>query len=282
MPIITKELRPSFGTPRKWDWGLLQALYVGGMEDHEIFQIPKFRGLSKSFYAKKKSEGRWRELRDQAKAEGTGQICKELSRRLIEAVKTHNEFMLDALKEERDIYNKTADDKGGKFQIERLTLLDKLDLISRRSLGMDDMKPLNETQRNLGILIGLRQNGGPKLKGSQTITIAVTENDTGQQDDSDQEAEKPINGRDITAEVAALIIETRKAQYEEAVDKITEEADLPAAPGLRTPTPFKIKEQVETLVNEKNESEEGQKDLVDVLREGGYDARVISEGTQDK
>lgn len=215
----------------KWDWQLIQALYLGGMEQPDILKLPRFEGLSKSYLAKRVSEGRWKEKRDAAIAEGAGQIALPLQQRMNQAVQIHQAWLLGQLEHERRIFGKRL--KTGNTQTERLESLRRIDDLTRKLLGMDAMKPVNNEQRNLAVIIAM-QNG-------TTAQFSVTMNEG----DGAKE-EKKIEGRDLTAEVQELF---RQSQLNQALDK---EPALPVA--VREIAGPKFKDAEPALVNE-NEGE---------------------------
>jgi hypothetical protein len=228
---------------RIWDWDVIQALYMGGVELSQIVQIPRFKELSLSYLSKRASEQKWRASREAARAEGVGQIAKSLIEKMGQAEQDHQQWLLDKLDNERRLYDKeTASDlRGGKNQMERLKIINQLDETVRRQLGLDERKPLGDQQRNLGILISI-QNGGVPQKG--TVQVAVMQQPNGEV-------------RATTAELeAAKLIQQFKEM--EAPDK-----EGPPPPGIKPISPFKIKGE-EPLVNEKQE-----KDIVDIINESG-------------
>lgn len=262
----------------KYDWQLIKALYIGGMTFADIKQIPKFSTLSQGpFYTRKKRES-WDTIKEQARAEGTGQVYRALVLQLQEAINAHRQFMLDRLAHERFVFEKKTlqMNEGGKHQIARIEVLDKIDIISRRTLGMDKEAPVTKEQKNLQILIAMQ--GGSKQKvlvnesgksstgASQDNTVTVTIRD------SAAPYEDPT--RDIEAEAKAIL---------EGVNDIETtpepEGEIVARPGFHVPKPptFGNKPLVNESANEVGD------DLVDICKEAFPTAHVevISEGTQE-
>lgn len=246
-------------TEAKWDWEVIKALYMGGMSKGDILKIPRYTGLSYSYFSKKISEERWNDLRETARAEGLGEIAKPLITRMAEAESDHQDWLLRTIEEERKIFDKTKDNKGGKEQISRLEAINRIDTMARRQLGLDDRKPLNTDQRNLGILIAVNNNGGPQPKG-QSINVTVI-----------QQPEIPQLPHLTTQDPAIL------QRVREALQEAADEPDAAPVPGLRVLSPFKVKEV--SLVDEKKE--EPKEDLIDILKGAGYEAFEISRGTPE-
>lgn len=235
-----------------WDWELIKALYWGGMELSEIVQVPKFRNLSINYLRKRASEQRWKFNREAARAEGTGQIAVALQERMANAIEIHQDWLLNKMTAERNIFDRTKNEKGGDAQMERLQIIDKIDTVVRRQLGLDDAKPLDDKQRNLGILLHI-QHGGAVIgngKGASAITITVG-------------TALPPEKMAVAKEILTEHIEAKQEGRE---------PNHPPPPGFTVPKPPRFKP--DSLVDEKS----GTEDLVDTLRGAGYDARVISEG----
>jgi hypothetical protein len=82
-----------------WDWEVIKALYLGGMELKDIIQVPRFSKLGLKYLQNRASEEKWRASRDEARAEGTGQIAKGLIAKMAEAEHDHQEWLLETLKD---------------------------------------------------------------------------------------------------------------------------------------------------------------------------------------
>jgi hypothetical protein len=238
-------------TERKWDWDVIEALYLGGMELSQIRAIPRYRELSANFLAKRCSEKRWKDKREAARAEGTGEIARPLIEKMGLAEETHQHWLLDRMAAERNIFDKTATREGGKAQLERLAIIERIDATVRRQLGLDEKKPLSDQQRNLGILIHINGGGGPRKKGEgQTIAIAVQQQPT--------QPAKPAVSPELQAKLEDVF---REIQEEEEAEK--------------APRPFRIKgedQPAQPLVNE------NPPDVIEVLEGAGYRTVVINEG----
>lgn len=236
-----------------WDWEVLKALYMGGMEHRQIVKIPRFQGLSIKYLQNRASAEGWKGSRDEARAEGTGEIARSLISRMAEAEHDHQTWLLDTLKEERDAFDKETVKhlSGGKNQLERLQIIDKIDATVRRQLGLDDRKPLNDAQKNLGILLHMQVNP-PKHKGlpsTLTVSAAIQLNEAGAISESQVQAAK-------------LLEQYRDEEPDPLPDK-------PLPPGIKPLAPFKVKP---ILVNEK--------DIIDIINEPGtgFHAVEISPG----
>jgi hypothetical protein len=237
-----------------WDWEVIKALYLGGMELKDIVQVPRFSKLGLKYLQNRASEEKWRASRDEARAEGTGQIAKGLIAKMAEAEHDHQEWLLETLKEERRAFdNETIKHlQGGKNQLERLKIINQLDETVRRQLGLDQRQPLSDQQRHLGLLISI-QNG--TTGEAQTIKIAALEGPNG--------AVRASRGE---LEAAEILKEYEREKKDEEPKKV-----LP--PGIKPISPFKVKGE-EPLVNEKPEE-----DLIDVInRSGQFHAFEISPG----
>lgn len=245
---------PGKATEKIWDWEVIKALYMGGMETREIVEVPRFRELSLSYLRKRASEQGWKQSREEARAEGTGHIARGLQLKMAEAEEVHQNWLLETLDEERKIFEDTKNKKGGKDQLERLAIISKLDETVRRQLGLDERPAISDQQRNLGILISIQQGGlQPKgLHGQQQIAIAITQGGT------------PVN-----PEVAAILQEHQEKKLEGT------EVKKPLPPGIREISPFAAKGD---LVNEKPK----EPDIIDIINAPGtgFHAFEISKGTE--
>lgn len=238
-----------------WDWEVIKALYMGGMELKQIVQVPRFKELSLSYLGKRASEQKWRASREEARAEGTGQIARSLISKMAQAEEIHQAWLLDTLEEERKCFDKETIKQlsGGKNQLERLKIIDSLDVSARRQLGLDDRKPVSTQQKNLGILISM-QSGGHKS--SMKISVAALNEPNGEVRASRGELE------------AAEIIQSFQAEEQE------EPAPKVLPPGIKPLSPFKVKGGEEPLVNEK--------DIVEVINASGeFTAVEIQPGTDN-
>jgi hypothetical protein len=202
----------------KWDWPVIQALYLGGMALSDIVKIPRYAELSLSYLSKRASIGKWREMREKAQSEGAGLISLPLVERMQDAVNTHQSWLLDQLATERKVFQRRL--KTGKNQTERLESLRRIDDMTRKLLGMDDMKPLTPDKRNLGILIAMQ---------GQNAKVTITNGEVVMQ----QEPEKPATGREVAAEVRHLMKMVEVARQADELDAKEGARELVGAPGIR-------------------------------------------------
>lgn len=232
----TQQVKPG---DRIWDWDVIQALYMGGMELSQIVKIPRFTELSLKYLQNKASREKWKDSRDAARLEGTGEIAQSLITKMGQAEQDHQHWVLDALDEERRIFEKTKTKGGGKDQIMRLEVIERINNNVRKTLGLDDRKPLNDQQKNLGILIHLKSHP-PKAKGlasTTTIAIGIT------------------NGEMTRGQMeAAKIIE----EYQDE----PEEKEKPLPPGIQPLAPFRAKGEGKPLVNENS-------DIIETINQPG-------------
>lgn len=250
---------------RIWDWDVIQALYLGGMELKEIVRVPRFKELSLTYLQKTASEKKWKAAREAARAESTGSIAKPLIAKMGEAEQAHQEWLLNNLERERRLFDQETQKQmgGGKNQLERLKIINSLDEVVRRQLGLDERKPVSDEQRNLGILIQLQSGPGQaSLTNIQVGLLPAPERETLDQREKRLTTEK---AQAVAAEILAQVAEEGQV----------EEPEKPLPPGIKPLSPFAVKE--ETLVNENNDG--GDQDIVDLMNANGYNAVELSGGS---
>lgn len=161
---------PSHSTKPKWDWDLAFALFAGGLDYYQILARPEFRGLGINTLRSKATAGEWTHRRNKLarleQASAVDNAAKALQDRLIEEGQKHQSFVLNELERERVIFQRQP--RTLKDQMERLTILGKLDDIARKTSKLDEVKPANPVAQNFAFLIHLQDN--THLEGREAYT----------------------------------------------------------------------------------------------------------------
>lgn len=218
---------------RIWDWDVLRALYLGGMELKEIVTVPRFAGLSLNYLKTTASDQKWRSAREAARAESTGAIARPLIAKMGDAEAAHQGWLLDTLERERRLFDQETrgDLKGGKNQLERLKIINSLDETVRRQLGLDERKPVDDQSRNLGILIQLQSGQG---QNAVVTNIQIAGGQSTEKQETVKEREKRLIKEKADAVAAEILAAVREGELAEPPEK-------PLPPGIKAVSPFKVK-----------------------------------------
>lgn len=147
----------------KWDWEMFRMLYFGGMECSEIVTMDAFKGLSLLYAKNKVHEEGMSQKRKEIREKTLHSVGTTLAESAHEAIAVHEKWMREKMTAERRIIDQ-GPLLGGRTQTERLNNIAMIDGMTRKALGMDELKPLDNDQRQIGLLVMMQGEFAPRLK----------------------------------------------------------------------------------------------------------------------
>lgn len=153
-----------------YNWELAFVMYCGGMAPSDIIKHKSFRGMTIETLNNKISTNGWPSRRAEIAQLRASDILTEKAKELAEALKIegikHQEFMLSELKRERRVFENREKTEEG--QMERMQILDKMDVVARRTSKLDEQKEGNAVTNGFALLVHLQGNTQPALKNAST------------------------------------------------------------------------------------------------------------------
>lgn len=143
------------GRPRKWDMEKLKTLYLAGGELQDLMKLPEFEGLSYFYLKKIATRERWSSQKSMVRTQAHALVEKSLIENIKEQTDKHYQFMLKQIDDEREQIVKRRKLTGTKDQKERLDLLESLEKIARRTLGLDEQNIADKQAASINAMISL-------------------------------------------------------------------------------------------------------------------------------
>lgn len=191
------------GRERKWDWELAFALYAGGMNAQMIKDQPAFKGVALSaIYNRVKGE-RWNEKRMLLENEAQATLNRTLAGRLAEAQASHESWVNNEVEKERIVLQSCEKKPGDlKDQSMRLGNLEKIDLIARRTLRLDEQKPMDPTALIFATLVHMQDNVPPRIKKAASGILGLKNGISEEDQTMEMEVVRVDGGKKTAYEIA--------------------------------------------------------------------------------
>ena len=139
----------------KWDWAAIKNLYMSGAEISEIVLMPEYKGLSIAYVKNIMCKEGWAKQKQLVVTQASGMAEKNIVTTMKEQTEEHYKFMLGQITEERKQIEDRRKLSGTKDQRERLDLLESLEKIARRTLGLDQQEIGNKQAMSINAMISL-------------------------------------------------------------------------------------------------------------------------------
>lgn len=139
----------------KWDWAAIKNLYMSGAEISEIVLMPEYKGLSRAYVKNIMCKEGWAKQKQLVVTQASGMAEKNIVTTMKEQTEEHYKFMLGQITEERKQIEDRRKLSGTKDQRERLDLLESLEKIARRTLGLDQQEIGNKQAMSINAMISL-------------------------------------------------------------------------------------------------------------------------------
>ena len=139
----------------KWDWAAIKNLYMSGAEISEIVLMPEYKGLSRAYVKNIMCKEGWAKQKQLVVTQASGMAEKNIVTTMKEQTEEHYKFMLRQITEERQQIEERRKLTGTKDQRERLDLLESLEKIARRTLGLDQQEIGNKQAMSINAMISL-------------------------------------------------------------------------------------------------------------------------------
>lgn len=162
------------GRPRKWDMEKLKTLYLAGGELQDLLKLPEYDGLSYFYLKKIATKERWSSQKSLVRTQAHALVEKSLIESIKEQTDEHYRFMLKQIDEEREQIVKRRKLTGTKDQKERLDLLESLEKIARRTLGLDEQNIADKQAASINAMISLHISPPQKAEfDDQAVKVAA-------------------------------------------------------------------------------------------------------------
>lgn len=222
---------------QKWDMELGFALFCGGMSLKDISLQTAFKGINLKYLHERSYKSHWKDRRYLLEKEAQANLTKNMTGRLAEAQKTHEGWVMGQINEEREVLEAENKTKKGmlslKDQTARLNNLDKLDVIARRTLRLDEVKQVDPTILIFANLINMQDNAPPTPKTASSGILSSK--------NAHLEAIKE-SAIEVEAQIDMNPAESEQEEEEEAGPEEPREViiDEPATPGLKALPTLKL------------------------------------------